>query len=116
MIVKLLTEHHLECLNLKGGCRGSSESTHVKMPHCWKSIALAHLLLLYLLVGYNSKSVPYRHISGLTKFCIKYLLQELMNSSASCLLIHNVRFTTQHFGNKITNKAVMAAIKFDVVM
>ena len=30
MIVKLLTEHHLESLSLKGGCRGSSESTHVK--------------------------------------------------------------------------------------
>ena len=24
MIVKLLTEHHLECLSLKGGYRGSS--------------------------------------------------------------------------------------------
>ena len=36
MIVKLLTEHHLEFLRLKGGCRGSSEFTHVKMPHCWK--------------------------------------------------------------------------------
>ena len=43
MIVKLLTEHHLECLSLKVGCRGSSESTHVKMPHCWKSHALAQL-------------------------------------------------------------------------
>ena len=42
MIVKLLTEHHLEFLSLKGGCRGSSESTLVKMPHCWKSHALAH--------------------------------------------------------------------------
>ena len=41
MIVKLLTEHHLEFLSLKGGCRGSSGSTHVKMPHCWKSHALA---------------------------------------------------------------------------
>ena len=30
MIVKLLTEHHLECLSLKGGCRGSLESTHFK--------------------------------------------------------------------------------------
>ena len=29
MIVKLLTEHHLEFLNLKGGCRGSSESIHL---------------------------------------------------------------------------------------
>ena len=45
MIVKLLTEHHLEFLSLKGGCTGSSESTHVKMPHCWKSHALAHLMI-----------------------------------------------------------------------
>ena len=33
--------HHLEFLSLKGGCIGSSESTHVKFPHCWKSHALA---------------------------------------------------------------------------
>ena len=34
---KLLTEHHLEFLRLKGGCTCSSESILVKMPHCWKS-------------------------------------------------------------------------------
>ena len=44
MIVKLLTEHHLEFLSLKGGCRGWSESTHVEMPHCWKSHALAQIV------------------------------------------------------------------------
>ena len=33
MIVKLLTEHHLEFLSLKVGCRGSSESTLVKMSN-----------------------------------------------------------------------------------
>ena len=43
MNVKLLTEHHLEFLSLKGGCRGSSESTLVKMPYCWKSRVAAHL-------------------------------------------------------------------------
>ena len=48
MIVKLLTAHHLEFLSLKGGCRGSSESTLVKMPHCWKSYALAHFRKSYL--------------------------------------------------------------------
>ena len=47
MIVKLLTEHHLEFLSLKGGCRGLSESTHVKMPHCWKPHALAQLLCIH---------------------------------------------------------------------
>ena len=44
MIVKLLTEHYLEFISLKGGCRGSAESTHVKMPHCWKSHALAQII------------------------------------------------------------------------
>ena len=42
MIVKLLTEHHLEFLSLKGGCRGSSEPTLVKMPHSWKSHVAPH--------------------------------------------------------------------------
>ena len=37
MSAKLLTEHNLEFLSLKGGCTGSSESTLIKMPHCWKS-------------------------------------------------------------------------------
>ena len=45
MSVKLLTEHHLEFLSLKGGCTGSSESTLVKMPHCWKSRVAAHITL-----------------------------------------------------------------------
>ena len=48
MAVKLLTEHHLEFLTLKGGYTGSSESTLVKMPHCWKSNVMAHIILLVL--------------------------------------------------------------------
>ena len=44
MIVKLLTEHHLEFLSLKVGCTGSSESTLVKMPNCWKSHATAQIV------------------------------------------------------------------------
>ena len=43
MTVKLLTEHHLEFLSLTEGCTGWSESTHVEMPHCWKSHAMAHI-------------------------------------------------------------------------
>ena len=46
MSVKLLTEHHLEFLSLKGGCKGSSKYTLVKMPHCWKSHVPAHILIL----------------------------------------------------------------------
>ena len=44
MTVKLLTEHHLEFLSLKGGCTDSSESALIKMPHCWKSNVMAHIL------------------------------------------------------------------------
>ena len=43
MSFQLLTEHHLEFLSLKGSCTGWSESTLVKMPHCWKSHVTAHL-------------------------------------------------------------------------
>ena len=43
MSVKLLMEHHLEFLNLNGGCTGSSESTFVKIPYYWKSHVAAEL-------------------------------------------------------------------------
>ena len=42
MTFKLLKEQHLEFLSLKGSCTGSSESTHFKMPHCWKLHVAAH--------------------------------------------------------------------------
>ena len=44
MIVKLLTEQHLEFLSVTEGCTGLSETTLVKMPHCWKSHVTAQLL------------------------------------------------------------------------
>ena len=43
MSVKLLTEHNLEFLSLKGGCTGSSETTLVKMTYCWKSRVIAQI-------------------------------------------------------------------------
>ena len=46
MIVKLLTEHHLEFLSLTRGCKGSSESALVKMSNCWKSHAAAPIIKL----------------------------------------------------------------------
>ena len=44
MSVKLLTEHNLEFLSLKGGCTGLSESTLVKTPHFRKSHAAAQMV------------------------------------------------------------------------
>ena len=42
MAVKLLTEHHVEFLSVKGGL---SESTCAKIPHCWKSHVAAHIMI-----------------------------------------------------------------------
>ena len=88
MNIKLLTEHHLEFLSLKGGCTGSSESTHVKMPHCWKSHGLAHMcfyqspLILTELFQHNLINVSY--------LTACYLYQVMM---------------TLHFLNDIANDA-----------
>ena len=45
MIVNLLTEHHWEFLRIKCGCKGLSESTLVKIQHCWKSHVMAQMVL-----------------------------------------------------------------------
>ena len=59
MTVKLQTKHHLEFLSFKGGCRGSSESALVKMPHCWKSHDTAHIpLTLFLLIIFANSLDP----------------------------------------------------------
>ena len=58
MIVKLPTEYRLEFLSSKGGCKSSSESTHVIMPHCWKSHVAAYMwhMLPLALLNLNSST------------------------------------------------------------
>ena len=66
MIVKLLTEHHLEFLSLKGGCTGWSESTLVKMPHCWKSHVTAQLScssVISPIVAFIFDSLSHEHMA-----------------------------------------------------
>ena len=69
MSVKLLTEHGLEFVSLKGGCTGSSESTLVRMPHC-----VAAQFMIYWL-----RYAGYFHISKKMKNSDKY-----HKSSFSC--------------------------------
>ena len=68
MIVKLLTEHHLEFLSLKGGCTGSSESTLVKISNCWKSYAAAHMYMfqVFRLEDYACLYTLHGHTSSIT--------------------------------------------------
>ena len=70
MTLKLLTEHHLEFLSLKGGCRGSLESTLVKMPHCWKSHVVAHFTYS-LNLDPREVMVKYSSLTGTTVTAIR---------------------------------------------
>ena len=50
MTAELLTEYHSKLLSLTEGCTGSSESTHLKMPHCWKSCVAAHFFKIKVMI------------------------------------------------------------------
>ena len=43
IILKIRRSKVTDYAALKGGRTGSSESTHVKKPHCWKSHVAAHI-------------------------------------------------------------------------
>ena len=68
MIVKLLTEHHLKFISLKGGCRGLSDSTLFKMSNCWKPHAAVIFIskldmLNHIAVSQNAfQEVPYYNL------------------------------------------------------
>ena len=62
--VKLLTEHHLELLCLKGGCTGSSSPTLAKMPHCCKPNVVA---LIEYDQEHNGKCI--RRFAGIYAYC-----------------------------------------------
>ena len=51
MTPRQLAEQRLEFLSLTGGCTGTSESTLVKIPHCWKSHVVAHIFCVLWFSG-----------------------------------------------------------------
>ena len=88
MIVKLLTEHHLEFLSLKGGCTGSSESTLVKMPHGWKSHVAAHMVCASVR-GYTPIALA---LVSTCTFCIaRYLMLNAVILAKGAIMTHRKR-------------------------
>ena len=63
IIANLPTEHHLEFLSLKGGRRGSAESTPAKMSNRWKSHAAAHITFTLLRVSFENSMMSDKLIS-----------------------------------------------------
>ena len=108
MIVKLLTERHLEFLSLKGGCTGSSESTLVKMSNCWKSRALAQLRkLAYVVFLSRIFAVLSRLFHWYSKCCTsrksvatlleRYYSGNSLFASKRCLLVSTKRKCVLHW-------------------
>ena len=87
MIVQLLTEHHLEFLSLKAGCRGSSESTLVKMSNCWKSHAAAQIRYVYFPLGASHVAATFGVLMmmSITSFIYVILLIQVHVLLLSCL-------------------------------
>ena len=85
MIVKLLTIHHLKFLGLKGGYRGSSESTLVKMSNCWKSHALVHIV-----VTCSQRKQPFDYESENQRKLIIFLIRKLSSSFISLFVAMTV--------------------------
>ena len=115
MIVKLLTERHLEFLSLKGGCTGSSESTLVKMSNCWKSRALAQnfvINLSVLVVNINLRKwihismALFVRINSLTWQVCKGTIEALILVLCCCMLgIGRVSvIELSHYEFKITHR------------
>ena len=109
MVVGLLTEHHLEFLSLKRGCRGSSESTLVKMSNCWKSHAAAQMT-------FNSQTVrveenpshdpPYCNQRGNHSYDQVY--------DQACRLSHNIHTIIHSFiMNALLQKSFQTNIVFN---
>ena len=105
IIVKLLTGHHLEFLSLKEGCRGSSESTRVKMPHCWKShpvwlncVVAVSVLCLFLAVpkvghAHLLLKIVVNFVAQISIERLHYILRDFKNAPFYILcLFHMINF------------------------
>ena len=94
MSVKLLTEHHLEFLSLKGGCTRSFESTLVKMPHCWKSHVVAQFII--------HKQVIVKVYTWLGKqllpFCGRFTFERIHNAKEQIFFTKERRIIRQKSG------------------
>ena len=76
MSFKLLTEHHLGFLSLKGGYTCSSEYIRVRMQHCWKSHVMAQMVLL---IKVGSSIWPGHYINQ--TFLISLISEKLTGSN-----------------------------------
>ena len=97
MTMKLLSEQHFVFLSLIGGCTSSSESTVVKMSHCWKFHVVAQLIYCNCLHTSDTKlklGVASGRKNGPAK--VSMYLQDLISCKAILYKnIHQFIYTTK---------------------
>ena len=92
MTVKLLTEQCLEFLSLKGDCTGPTESTLVKLAHCWKSHVAAQMSLYMRFGTYLISALMMWYHRVLVGSCeqadhVRNCQRRILVSNRNCLLI-----------------------------
>ena len=103
MIVKLLTEHHLEFLSLKGGFPGSSESTLIKMP------IVGNLMLRFqMLLAFQLQSASLLFVDNPVGTGFSYVDHETaLTTNVSQIAIDMVVLLKTIFNNKLADFQVM---------
>ena len=102
MDVKLLTEYHLDFLSLKVGCTDSSESTLVKMPHCWKSHVADQMWLLINLIFFTVHTGKLKGKEGIVSVKIYNPSAGVENVSQEIAKIrYNILFMIEPFSSII---------------
>ena len=103
MSVKLLTEHHLEFQSLKGACRGSYESTLVKMSNCWKSHATAHISQCTLVQqGLKVYQLKPKTITDTGLYSVAISNMQIINNSQTIFRDVTMKFYDKIRSNRIT--------------
>ena len=124
MTVKLLTGLYFEFLGLKGGCTGSSESIHVKLPHSRLEISCHGSLMNELI---TTESSPYngqqpKPAERMTKVNFRVLLKLLRSYFFLFDMITNTKFQIAlmflklvQFSSKICILLVSNKIRFKAI-
>ena len=74
MNVKLLAEHHLEFLSLKGCRTGSPKSTHVKMTHFWKSHVTTQIIIISEILRDENIAIIAGSVAGVVMLTIVIII------------------------------------------
>ena len=90
MTLEVLTEHQLEFLRLKTGCRDPSESTVAKIPHCWKSHVMDHIFS-FIIPALYGKLFPNKTDAAMSCFNLLNSLGMVLSFALSSFLCTHVK-------------------------